>query len=94
MVTRHHPPPDTIVNIALYNTSLCKFCRVWEAFHAREPFYGRAEFESLAASGHIYRLRTDLLADLDRIDPGAATGLWADLAWDIDLGDFPSEETR
>ncbi|HEY3652657.1 MAG TPA: SUKH-4 family immunity protein [Streptosporangiaceae bacterium] len=94
MVTRHHPPPDTIVNIALYNTSLGKFCRVWEAFHAREPFYSRAEFESLEASGHIDRLRTDLLADLDRIDPGAATGLWADLAWDIDLGDFPSEETR
>jgi hypothetical protein len=24
MVTRHHPPPETIVNIALYNTSLSK----------------------------------------------------------------------
>src|SRR5437764_11181685 len=30
MVTRHHPPPETIVSIALYNTSLGKFCRVWE----------------------------------------------------------------
>jgi hypothetical protein len=44
--------------------------------------------------GQIDRLRTDLLADLERIDPGAATGIWADLAWDIDMGDYPSEETR
>jgi hypothetical protein len=94
MVTRHHPPPETIVSIALYNTSLGKFCQVWEAFHAHEPFYSRAEFESLAASGHIDQLRTDLLADLDRIVPGATTGLWTDLAWDIDMGDFPSEQTR
>lgn len=94
MVTRHHPPPEIIVGIALYSTSLSAFCEVWEAFHAREPFYSREEFGSLAASGQIDRLRADLLADLDRIDPGAATGLWADLAWDIDMGDFPSEEAR
>lgn len=47
MVTRRHPPPETIVNIALYSTSLRKFCEVWEAFHAREPFYTHATFESL-----------------------------------------------
>ena len=61
---------------------------------AREPFYSRAEFESLEASGHIDRLRKDLLADLERLDPAAATGIWADLAWDIDMGDYSSEETR
>jgi hypothetical protein len=94
LVTRRHPPPETIVNVALYSTSLANFGEVWEAFHAREPFYSRAEFESLEASGQIDRLRTDLLADLERIDPGAATGIWADLAWDIDMGDYPSEETR
>lgn len=94
MVTRHHPPPETIVNNALYSTSLRKFCEVWEAFRAREPFYTPATFESLLNSGQIERLRIGLLADLDRIDPGAATGLWADLAWDIDMGDFPAEETR
>jgi hypothetical protein len=94
LVTRRHPPPGTIVNVALYSTSLARFGAVWEAFHAREPFYRRAEFESLEASGQIDRLRTDLLADLERIDPGAATGIWADLAWDIDMGDYPSEETR
>jgi hypothetical protein len=94
LVTRRHPPPETIINVALYSTSLAKFCEVREAFHAREPFYSRAEFESLEASGQIDRLRTDLLADLERIDPGAATGISADLAWDIDMGDYPSEETR
>jgi hypothetical protein len=94
LVTRRHPPPETIVNVALYSTSLARFCEVRDAFHAREPFYSRAEFESLEASGQIDRLRTDLLADLERIDPGAATGIWADLAWDIDMGDYPSEETR
>jgi hypothetical protein len=94
LVTRRHPPPETIVNVALYNTSVARFCQVWEAFHAREPFYSRAEFESLEATGQIDRLRTDLLADLERIDPGAVTGLWADLAWDIDMGDYPSDETR
>ncbi len=94
MATRRHPPPETIVTIALCSTSLGKFCEVWEAFHAREPFCSRGEFESLAASGQIDRLRTDLLADLERIDPDAATGIWADLAWDIDMGDYPSEETR
>ena len=80
--------------MALYSTALARFCEVREAFHAREPFYSRAEFESPEASGQIDRLRTDLLADLERIDPGAATGIWADLAWDIDMGDYPSEETR
>ena len=94
LVTRRHSPPETVVNVALYSTSLVRFCEVWEAFHAREPFYSRAEFEFLEASGQIDRLRTDLLADLERIDPGAATGIWADLAWDIDMGDYPSEETR
>ena len=94
LVSRGHPPSETVVNVALYSTSLARFCEVWEAFHAREPFYSRAEFESLEASGQIDRLRTDLLADLERIDPGAATGIWADLAWDIDMGDYPSEETR
>lgn len=94
MVTRRHPPPETIVNIALYSTSLRKFCEVSEAFHAREPFYSRESFEALVDSGEIDRLRTDLLAELERIDPGASTGLWADLAWDIDMGDFPAEETR
>jgi hypothetical protein len=94
LVTRRHPPPETIVNVALYSTSLARFCEVREAFHAREPFYSRAEFGSLEATGQIDRLRTDLLAGLQRIDPGAATGLWADLAWDIDMGDYPSEETR
>lgn len=94
LVTRRHPPPETIVNVALYSTSLARFCQVRNAFHAREPFYSRAEFESLEASGQIDRLRTDLLADLERIDPGAATGIWADLAWDVDMGDYPSEETR
>ncbi len=93
MVTKRHPPPEVIVNIALWSTSLRKFCEVWEAFHAREPFYTREEFESLADSGHISRLRTHLLTDLDRIDPGASAGLWADLAWDIDMGDYPVEET-
>jgi hypothetical protein len=93
LVTRRHSPSETIVSIALYSTSLGKFCEVWEAFHAREPFYSRAELESLEASGQIDRLRTELLADLARIDPGAATGLWADLAWDIDMGDYPSEDT-
>jgi hypothetical protein len=94
MVTRCHPPPEIIVGIALYSTSLGKFCEVWEAFHTREPFYSRGDFESLTASGEIDRLCTDLLADLDRIDPDAATGLWADLARDIDMGDFPSEDIR
>ena len=94
IVTKRHPPPEIIVSIALYSSSLAKFCEVWEAFHAREPFYSRGDFESLTASGQIDRLRTDLLADFDRIDPDAATGLWADLAWDIDMGDFPSEDMR
>jgi hypothetical protein len=94
MVTRRHPPPEIMVSIAFYSTSLRKFCEVWKAFHAREPFYSRRDFESLQASGQIDRLRADLLVDLDRIDPGAATGLWADLAWDIDMGDFPSEDIR
>jgi hypothetical protein len=93
LVTRRHPPPETIVNVALYSTSLARFCEVWDAFRAREPFYSRAAYESLEASGQIDRLHTDLLADLERIDPGAATGIWADLAWDIDMGDYPSEET-
>ena len=70
MVTRRHPLPEIIVGIALYSTSLAKFCEVWEAFHAREPFYSREDFESLTVSGQIDRLRTDLLADLDRIDLG------------------------
>ena len=83
-----------IADITLYSTSLDKFCEVWEALHAREPFYSRRDFESLAASGQIDRLRADLLAGLDRIDPGAASGLRADLAWDIDMGDFPSEDMR
>jgi hypothetical protein len=82
------------VNVALYSTSLARFCEVREAFHAREPFYSRADFESLEASGQIERPRTDLLADLERIDPGAATGIRAGLAWDIAAGDFPSEEAR
>jgi hypothetical protein len=73
---------------------LGKFCEVWEAFHGREPFYSRGDFESLQASGQIDQLREGLLADLGWIDPGAATGLWADLAWDIDMGDFPSEDIR
>lgn len=94
MVTRRHPPPEVIVSIALYSTSVRKFCEVWEAFHAPEPFYRRRDYASLDASGQIDRLRADLLADLDRIDPGAATGLWADLAWDIDMGYFPSEDIR
>jgi len=94
MVTRRQPPPEVVVNIALYSTSLGKFCEVWDAFHAREPFYSSTGFESLAASGQIDQLRTNLLADLDRIDPDAATGLWADLAWDIDMGDFPSGDMR
>ena len=58
------------------------------------PFCSRETYGSLLDSGQIDRLRTHLLADLDRIDPGAARGLWADLAWDIDIGDFPAEETR
>jgi hypothetical protein len=41
LVTRRHPSPETIVNVALYSTSLDRFCAVWEAFHAREPFYSR-----------------------------------------------------
>ena len=41
------PATATIVNVALYSTSLTKFCEVREAFHAREPFYSREEFESL-----------------------------------------------
>jgi hypothetical protein len=94
LVTRRHPPPETIVNVALYSTSVARFGEVWDAFHAREPFYSRADYESLEASGQIEQLRIDLLADLERIDPGAATGIWADLAWDIDMGDYPSEETR
>lgn len=94
LVTRRHPPPEAIVNVALYSTSVARFCEVWEAFHAREPFYSRTEFESLEASGQIDRLRAGLLADLERIDPGAASGIWADLALDIDMGDYPSEETR
>lgn len=94
LVTRRHPPPETIVNVALYSTSVARFGEVWDAFHAREPFYSRAGYESLEASGQIEQLRIDLLADLERIDPGAATGIWADLAWDIDMGDYPSEETR
>ena len=94
LVTRRHPPPESIVNAALYSTSLARFGEVWDAFHAREPFGSRADFESLEAGGQIDRLRTDLLADLERMDPGAATGVWADLAWDIDMGDYPSEETR
>jgi hypothetical protein len=93
-MTRRHPPPESIVNVALYSTSLARFGEVREAFHAREPFGSRADFGSLEASGQIDRLRTDLLADLERIDPGAATGIRADLAWDIDMGDYPSEETR
>jgi hypothetical protein len=94
LVTRRHPPPETIVNVALYSTSVARFGEVWDAFRAREPFYSRADYESLEASGQIEQLRIDLLADLERIDPGAATGIWADLAWDIDMGDYPSEETR
>jgi hypothetical protein len=94
MVTRRFPPPEIIVSIALYSTSLDKFCEVWEAFHAREPFYSRGQFESLAVRGQIDRLCADLLAGLDRIDVGAATGLWADLAWDIGMGDLPSEDAR
>ena len=94
LVTRRHPPPETIVNVALYSTSVARFGEVWDAFHAREPFYSRADYESLEASGQIEQLRIDLLADLERIDPGAATGIWADLAGDIDMGDYPSEETR
>lgn len=90
MVTRRNPPPQTIVSIALYSTSLRKFCEVWEAFHAREPFYSHETYGPLLASGQIERLRTDLLASLGRVDPGAAAGLWADLAWDIDMGDFPA----
>jgi hypothetical protein len=62
--------------VALYSTSLARFGEVWEAFHAREPFCSRADFGSLEASGQLDRLRTDLLADLERIDPGAATGIW------------------
>ena len=93
IVTRRHPPPETIVKIALYSTSLPKFCQVREAFHAREPFYNRENFESLVASGQIDQLLTGLLDDLDRIDPGASMGLWAELAWDIDMGDYPAEET-
>jgi hypothetical protein len=92
LVIRRNPLPVMIVSIALYSTSLGKFCEVWEAFRVREPFYSRRDFESLTASGQIDRLRTDLLADLGRIDPDAAAGLWADLAWDIDMGDFPSED--
>lgn len=94
LVTRRHPPPETIVNVALYSTSVARFGEVPDAFCAREPFYSRADYESLEATGQIEQLRIDLLADLERIDPGAATGLWADLAWDIDMGDYPSEETR
>ena len=94
IVTRRHPPPEIIVNIALYSTSLPKFCEVRDAFHAREPFYSRENVQSLVDSGQIDQLRTDLLADLDRIDPGASMGLWADLAWDIDMGDYPAEEAR
>jgi hypothetical protein len=90
---RRHPPPETIVNVALYSTSVARFCQVWEAFHAREPFYSRADCQSREASGQIERLRTGLLADLERIDPGAATGLWADPACDIDMGDYPSDTT-
>ena len=33
--------------------TVARFCEVWEAFHAREPFYSRAEFESLEASGEL-----------------------------------------
>jgi hypothetical protein len=44
LVTRRHPPPETTVNVVLYSTSLARFCEVGEAFHAREPFYSRAEF--------------------------------------------------
>jgi hypothetical protein len=73
---------------------VARFCEVWEAFHVREPPYSRTEFDLLEATGHIDRLRTGLLADLERIDPGAATGIWADLAWDINMGDYPSEEIR
>jgi hypothetical protein len=80
LVTRRHPPPETIVNVALCSTSLARFCEVWEAFHAREPFCSRAEFESLEASGQIDRLRTELPAGLEPIDPGAASGIWAGLA--------------
>jgi hypothetical protein len=94
IVTRRHSPPETIVNIALYSTSLPNFCEVREAFHAREPFYSRENFESLEDSGQIDQLRAGLLADLDRIDPGASMGLWADLAWDIDMGDYPAEEAQ
>jgi hypothetical protein len=43
LVTRRHPPPETIVNVALYSTSLARFGEVWEAFHAREPFCSRAD---------------------------------------------------
>src|SRR5690242_19390554 len=56
LVTRRHPPPETIVNVALYSTSLARFCEVWEAFHACEPFYSRADYESLEATGQIDRL--------------------------------------
>jgi hypothetical protein len=94
LVTKRHPPPEAIVNIALWSISLSRFCEVWDAFHAREPFYRSAEFDSLEDSGQIDQLRTGLLADLDRIDPDASTGLWADLAWDIDMGDWPADETR
>lgn len=44
MVTRRNPPPEMIVGIALYSTSLGKFCEVREAFHAREPFYSCRDF--------------------------------------------------
>ena len=61
---------------------------------ARPPLRPHPECRGTEASGQIDRLRTGLLADLERIDPGAATGIWADLAWDIDMGDYPSEEAR
>lgn len=92
MVIRHHPPPETIVNVGLFNTSLRRFCAVSEAFHSHEPFYTRESYQVLLDRGEIDQLRADLLTELDRIDPGASTGLWADLAWDIDMGDFPAEE--
>jgi hypothetical protein len=42
LVTRRHPPPETIVNVALFSTSVARFCEVWEAFHAREPSTGHS----------------------------------------------------
>ena len=53
LVTRRHPPPETIVNVALYSTSRARFCEAREAFDAREPVCSRAGSGSRAASGQI-----------------------------------------